>query len=123
MNNSPNVCMQTDWFDLPWTKIPWKKIQRTVWKLQKRIYRAMRAGQKKKVKALQRLLLKSTSALLLAIRKVTEENKGKKTPGIDGVASLTPKQRKELARYLNQTGIIGKNSNTTRSTGLDTQTE
>jgi len=37
---------------------------------------------------------------LLAVRKVTQDNKGKNTPGVDGVASLTPVQRNELATNL-----------------------
>ena len=49
---------------------------------------------------LQRLILSSNGARLLAVRKVTQENQGKKTAGIDGVHSLTPKQRTKMAHKL-----------------------
>ena len=83
-----------------WNMIPWKKIQRNVFKLQKRIYRASRRGDSRTVRTLQRLLMKSWSAKLLAVRRVTQDNQGKKTAGVDGVKALTPKQRLTLARTL-----------------------
>jgi RNA-directed DNA polymerase len=83
-----------------WNTIPWKRLQRTVFKLQKRIYRASRRGDVTAVRKLQRLLIRSRSARLLAVRKVTQENQGKKTAGVDGVKSLTPPQRLALADTL-----------------------
>ena len=76
-----------------WKQFPWKKIQRNVFRLQKRIYRARKRGDVRTVHNLQRLLLRSWSGRLLAVRRVSQDNRGKKTPGVDGVASLTPKQR------------------------------
>lgn len=83
-----------------WQGIPWKKIERNVSKLQKRIYRASSRDDVKMVRKLQRLLLKSRSAKLLAVRKVTQDNQGKKTAGIDGIKSLTPQQRLDLSKNL-----------------------
>jgi RNA-directed DNA polymerase len=83
-----------------WNDIPWNKIQRKIFKLQKRIYRAAKRGNRVQAKGLQRILLKSYYAKLLAVRQVTQLNRGKKTAGIDGVKSLTPEQRLELARNL-----------------------
>jgi len=83
-----------------WKTIFWKKIQRNVFRLQKRIYRAKRRGDFKTVRNLQRLLLRSWSARLLAVRQVTQDNRGKRTAGVDGVASLTPFQRLRYARQL-----------------------
>jgi len=80
-----------------WATLPWKKYQRNVYRLQKRIYRAARRGDWKRVHGLQRLLLRSWSARCLAVRQVTQENRGKRTPGVDGVAALTSKQRLTLA--------------------------
>jgi RNA-directed DNA polymerase len=71
-----------------------------VFRLQKRIYRAERAGDWRRVHKLQRLLLRSWSARCLAVRQVTQENQGKRTAGVDGVASLTPHQRLVLAHRL-----------------------
>lgn len=79
-----------------WNNIPWAKVQRVVFKLQKRIYQAVKSGQKAKARNLQKLLLKSYYAKLLAVRKVTQDNAGKKTAGVDGVKSLTPPQRLKL---------------------------
>ena len=83
-----------------WQSLPWKKIQRNVRRLQQRIYRAERRGDHKRARSLQRLLLRSWSARCLAVRQVTQDNRGKRTPGVDGVASLTPKQRLALAKTL-----------------------
>ncbi len=83
-----------------WKSIPWKKYQRNVFRLQKRIYRAKQRGDVRTVHNLQRLLLRSWSARLLAVRRVSQDNRGKRTAGVDGVASLTPKQRLAYARRL-----------------------
>lgn len=76
-------------------------MERAVFKLQKRIYRAVQEGDIPTVHKLQRLLLKSWSARYLVVRRVTQENQGKKTAGIDGVKSLTPEQRLQLVQTLN----------------------
>lgn len=83
-----------------WNAIRWKNIERKVFKLQKRIYRAIRNGERRKAKGLQRILSKSYDAKLLAVRQVTQLNQGKKTAGVDGVKSLTPKQRLNLVNSL-----------------------
>jgi len=88
-----------------WQSINWKQIEKIVFKLQKRIYRAKVVGNQKLVKRLQRLLVNSHSAKALAIRKVTQENRGKRTAGVDGRKVLTPKQRIGL---LNNLKIDGK---------------
>ena len=87
-----------------WNTLPWKHLQRNVFKLQTRIYRAACRGDVKTVRMLQRLLMHSWSAKLLAVRKVTQDNQGKKTPGVDGVKSLPPPQRLTLARTLTLDG-------------------
>ena len=86
-----------------WNEIPWKIIQRKVFKLQKRIYRAASRGNDVLAKGLQKLLLKSYYAKLLAVRQVTQLNRGKKTAGVDGIKSLTPVQRLSLASRLSLT--------------------
>jgi RNA-directed DNA polymerase len=83
-----------------WSTLPWKHFERQVFKLQKRIYRASRRGDVKAVHHLQRLLMKSRAARCLAVRRVTQDNRGKKTAGVDGVKNLTPPQRLDLARTL-----------------------
>src|SRR5437764_4354205 len=83
-----------------WQGVPWTKVEANVHALQRRIYRAEQQGQRRKVKSLQRLLLRSTSARLLAVRRVTQDNQGKRTPGIDGIASLEPEERCLLVQNL-----------------------
>ena len=87
-----DVAIQTE----DWRALPWKQFQRNVFRLQKRIYRAARRGDWKRVHSLQHLLLRAWSARCLAVRRVTQDNRGKHTPGVDGVASLTPRQRLAL---------------------------
>ena len=84
-----------------WQDLPWKRYERAVFKLQKRIYRASLKGDNQTVHKLQRLLLNSWSAKCLAVRRVTQDNRGKHTAGIDGVSSLNPNQRLQLATTLN----------------------
>jgi RNA-directed DNA polymerase len=83
-----------------WKDTNWRKLERVVFKLQKRIYRAIQRGDVKAVRKLQKTLMRSWSAKCLAVRKVTQDNQGKKTAGVDGVKSLTPPQRLELASKL-----------------------
>jgi len=71
-----------------WVEKPWKKFEIVVFRLQKRIYKASREGNFRKVKKLQRLLLKSRSAKFLTVRQVTQLNTGKRTSGIDGKPNL-----------------------------------
>jgi len=76
-----------------WKTIPWRKLERKVFKLQTRIYQASLRGKVKTVRRLQKLMMKSWFAKCLAVRRITQDNMGKKTAGIDGIASLSPKAR------------------------------
>ena len=76
-----------------WRDIPWPQVERDVHTLQRRIYRTSQRGDMKLVHRLQRLLMSSWSAKCLAIRKVTQDNQGKKTAGVDGIAALEPEER------------------------------
>ena len=91
-----------------WNTINWAKVQRKVFKLQTRIFQAVKSGNKVKAKQLQKLLLKSHYAKLLAIRKVTQDNQGKKTAGVDGKKSLRPNQRLKLVNELRLKGYKAK---------------
>jgi RNA-directed DNA polymerase len=83
-----------------WRTLPWRTLEVAVLKLQRRIYKASQARDIRRVHRLQRLLLTSRAAKLLAVRRVTQDNQGKHTAGIDGVKSLTPPQRLALAERL-----------------------
>ena len=86
-----------------WKDIDWKQIQKNVYRLQTRIFKAKRRGDTKQVHRLQKLLMKSRSAKLLAVRKVTQDNQGRSTSGVDGVKSLNPSQRMDLVNSLELT--------------------
>ena len=83
------------WWDLAWTKFT-----KNLYRLQRRVYAAIRAKDFKKAKNLQKLILKSRGARFLAIRQVTQLNNGKKTAGIDGKTALTFKERFALESLL-----------------------
>ena len=87
-----------------WNQIPWRKLERIVFKLQKRIYQASQRGDIKTVHRLQKLLMNSWAAKCIAVRRVTQDNQGKKTAGVDGAKSLTQKARLNLVGTLKITG-------------------
>ncbi len=83
-----------------WTNLPWKKFRKSLFRLQRRVWKAVRAGNMRKARSLQKLILRSQAARFLAIRQVTQLNAGKKTAGIDGKIALTFKERFELEEKL-----------------------
>ena len=83
-----------------WSKVPWKKLEQHCFRIQKRIYRANQRGNQRAVQKLQKLLMKSEAARMLAVRRVTQENQGKKTAGVDGVKSVKPKGRLLMAEQI-----------------------
>ena len=103
-----------------WNTLPWRQLEKRVFKLQKRIYQASLRGDVKVVRRLQKLLISSWSAKAIAVRKVTQDNQGKKaerplggclrarthqaTAGVDGIKSLSPKKRMELVNRLKVNG-------------------
>ncbi len=95
---------ETTTVEMEWAAVNWKAVNRAMFRLQKRIYKASQNGDLKTVRKFQKLLVKSKSAKLTAVRKVTQDNRGKNTPGIDGVAKLAPNQRLELVQHLKLDG-------------------
>ena len=87
-----------------WSDVDWNLVERKVYKLQKRIYKTSKNGDVKKVRQLQKTLMRSWSAKLLAVRRVTQDNKGKKTAGFDGVKNVPPHLRFDMAKNLKLTG-------------------
>ena len=88
-----------------WKSFNWKKASKRLFRLQKRVYKAVQRLDKRNARKLQKLILKSKGARMLAIRQVTQLNAGKKTAGVDGKASLTFEERfdKETQLSLNHT--------------------
>src|SRR5437764_10089588 len=83
-----------------WAHIPWRKLEKKVYRRQKRIYQACLRGDEKAVHSLQRLLMKSEAARPLAVRRVTQDNQGKRTAGVDGVKSVDPPERLVMVNQL-----------------------
>ena len=83
-----------------WKDIPWRKLERVVFKLQTRIYKASQRGDVKAVRKLQKTLMRSRSAKCISVRRVTQDNSGKKTAGVDGIKSLSPAARLALVANL-----------------------
>ncbi|MFM7580047.1 MAG: group II intron reverse transcriptase/maturase [Microcystaceae cyanobacterium] len=85
---------------LQWKDIDWKTLEKRVYKIQKRIYKASQRGDVRAVHRLQKTLIKSWSAKCLAVRRITQDNQGKKTAGVDGIKSLPPEARLNLVNEL-----------------------
>jgi RNA-directed DNA polymerase len=83
-----------------WKNLPWKKFRRNLFRLQRRVFKAVANGDLPKARFLQKLILKSQAARLLAIRQVTQLNAGKKTAGVDGRVSLNFEKRFDLDESL-----------------------
>ena len=89
--------------EMGWYGIDWQKAHKEVRRLQARIVKATQEGRWGKRKALQRLLTRSHSARVLAVKRVTE-NDGQKTPGVDGVLWNTPQKKWQAVHDLHQRG-------------------
>jgi RNA-directed DNA polymerase len=85
---------------IDWALMDWRKAERSRYRLQKRIYKAASLGKREIVHNLQRKLMSSWSNRVLSVRKVTQDNQGKKTAGIDGQKDLTAAERVTLVKEL-----------------------
>jgi len=82
---------------LDWGSVDWPEVEDQVRRLRQRIFTASRAGDLKKVRNLQKLMLRSHANALLSVRRVTELNAGRKTAGVDGVTVVTAPGKAMLA--------------------------
>src|SRR3954452_14838478 len=83
-----------------WDLVDWREANRIVTNLRQRIFRAARANDHRKVRSLQKLMLRSRSNILMSVRRVTQANAGKNTPGVDKVLVKTPAARGQLVDHL-----------------------
>jgi len=95
---NPRKCAYTN--TVEWNEINWRKVEKSVFKLQKRIYQANIDGNRRLLRRLQKTLINSYYARLISVRRVTQDNSGKKTAGVDRVKSIEPNQRLILAQKL-----------------------
>ncbi len=114
---------------LSWGAIQWETHERKVERMQQRIYQEARGQQWGKVRDLQHLLARSLSTRLLAVKRVTEENAGRHTPGIDGRLWSRPADKVSLVETLSlrdykpspvRTTFIPKRDGTRRKLGIPT---
>lgn len=91
-------------FPEDWDQVDWPRVEAEVRRLRQRIFTASRAGAHRKVRSLQRLMLRSRANALVATRRVAQINQGRKTAGIDGLTALAGPDRVELARWVQQHG-------------------
>jgi RNA-directed DNA polymerase len=87
---------------LGWRQIDWRAAEESVRRLRQRIFTASQAGDLKRVRNLQKLMLRSRANALVSVRRVTERNAGRMTAGVDGEVVLTPEAKLELARRVQQ---------------------
>ena len=88
-----------------WQDIDWSQTTKAVKDLRQQIYRASQNGDHRKLRSLQRLMLKSRANLELSVRQVTQINKGRKTPGVDKRVAITPEERTELMKEMTSTQL------------------
>lgn len=86
--------------DLDWDAIDWRRAEDEVRRLRQRIFKASQARDLRKVRNLQKLLLRSRANTLVSVRQVTERNAGRKTAGIDGQVALSAERRAQLVAGL-----------------------
>src|ERR1700694_4394949 len=88
--NGPNDAI------LDWRAVDWRAAEGNVRRLRQRIFTASQAGDLKKVRNLQKLMLRSRANTLVSVRRVTERNAGRLTAGVDGEGGLTPGAKARL---------------------------
>ena len=87
--------------ELPgWDAIDWRTAEDDVRRLRQRIFTASKAGDLKRVRNLQKLMLRSRANTLVSVRRVTERNAGRKTAGVDGKVVLLPEAKVELVDWV-----------------------
>jgi RNA-directed DNA polymerase len=85
---------------IDWLSIDWQHVEDDVRRLRQRIFTASRNGDLKKVRNLQKLMLRSRTNALLSVRRVAEINAGRTTAGVDGKTALLASQKADLADWV-----------------------
>ncbi|MEU8990386.1 reverse transcriptase N-terminal domain-containing protein [Streptomyces sp. NPDC048558] len=91
-----------------WHDIDWAKAEASVRRLRQRIFTATQEGDLKKVRNLQKLMLRSHANTLVSVKRVTQQSTGRRTAGIDRERALTPSARGRLAAEIAAERCPGK---------------
>jgi RNA-directed DNA polymerase len=91
-----------------WQAVDWQAQEDNVRRLRQRIFKATQDGDLRRVRNLQKLMLRSWSNTLVSVRQVTQRNAGRKTAGVDGLVVVTNSGRAELAERLQRHGPPGQ---------------
>ncbi|MFE5546766.1 reverse transcriptase N-terminal domain-containing protein [Streptomyces sp. NPDC056534] len=83
-----------------WHSVDWARTERNVRRLRQRIFKAAQDGDLKRVRNLQKLMLRSHSNTLQSVKRVTQTSTGRRTAGIDGETVLKPEGKGRLARSI-----------------------
>jgi RNA-directed DNA polymerase len=83
-----------------WDRVNWLRAEDNVRRLRQRIFTASQAGDLKRVRNLEKLMLRSRSSTPVSVRRVTELNAGRKTASIDRQVALTPEAKGDLAGWV-----------------------
>jgi len=83
-----------------WNSIDWETVNQKVRNLRQRIYRATQEGRHNQARSLKKLLMRSYANLLLSTRRVTQDNRGKRTAGVDGQTALLPATKMKVVRKM-----------------------
>jgi RNA-directed DNA polymerase len=83
-----------------WRAVDWRQAEDDVRRLRQRIFAASQAGDLKRVRNLQKLMLRSRANALVSVRRVTEVNAGRATAGIDGRTVLFDEHKVELVEWM-----------------------
>ncbi|WP_323735826.1 group II intron reverse transcriptase/maturase [Methanosphaera sp. ISO3-F5] len=116
---SQSVSLYASKLECEWKEIPWHKIERSIFDLQQRIFSAEINKEYNKARNLQRILLNKDSTLLYSIRRVTQINGGKRTPGIDGMIILSDAERMALYYKLKERSVFLHKASPVRRVYID----
>lgn len=83
-----------------WRSVNWAEAEADVCRLRRRIFKAAQDGDAKRLRNLQRLMLRSRHNTVVSIRRVTQLSQGRRTPGVDGKVALSDQDRGQLLREL-----------------------
>ncbi|WP_435243322.1 group II intron reverse transcriptase/maturase [Streptomyces cucumeris] len=97
---SPALANGPEDYATTWHSVNWAKAEASVRRLRQRIFKAAQDGDLKRVRNLQKLMLRSHANTLVSVRRVTQLSEGRRTAGVDQETALTPYKREQLVKQI-----------------------